>query len=451
MTKKSLTVLIIVLAVVLVVSLAGAVITRSLYYKNHVFVGEDIYDKDVRSLDLRGAGISIDYFEELQKELPLCDIAWEVPFQGGFVDADTRELTITSLTQADMETMDYFQSLTAVNAEGCRDYDQLMALQQRRPDIAVRYRVSIGGSDYPQDTRELTVTGLTGEDVQLLQYLPQLERLHLLEPVVPAEALQALGDGVTVTCEKQVLGRTVTDDDTELDFTGISITDIGELERDLAYFPNLEKVIVSDCGLDNETLAAARDRVREQYKLVWTVQCGKLTARTDDTYFMPVKYHVYYFHDEDAYNLRYCEDMLCIDLGHMSIHNIEFVRYMPHLKYLILAHSTILDISPISDCKELVFLELDWTGVQDYSPLLGCTALEDLNLGNTYGSMEPIVQMTWLKNLWWIGRSASFYAKLSEELPDTHKEFYAKHTVGNGWRKLQNYYDMRDLLGMEYM
>ena len=355
MTKKSLTVLIIVLAVVLVVSLAGAVITRSLYYKNHVFVGEDIYDKDVRSLDLRGAGISIDYFEELQKELPLCDIAWEVPFQGGFVDADTRELTITSLTQADMETMDYFQSLTAVNAEGCRDYDQLMALQQRRPDIAVRYRVSIGGSDYPQDTRELTVTGLTGEDVQLLQYLPQLERLHLLEPAVPAEALQALGDGVTVTCEKQVLGRTVTDDDTELDFTGISITDIGELERDLAYFPNLEKVIVSDCGLDNETLAAARDRVREQYKLVWTVQCGKLTA------------------------------------------------------------------------------------------------LEDLNLGNTYGSMEPIVQMTWLKNLWWIGRSASFYAKLSEELPDTHKEFYAKHTVGNGWRKLQNYYDMRDLLGMEYM
>ena len=451
MTKKSLTVLIIVLAVVLVVSLAGAVITRSLYYKNHVFVGEDIYDKDVRSLDLRGAGISIDYFEELQKELPLGGIAWEVPFQGGFVDADTRELTITSLTQADMETMDYFQSLTAVNAEGCRDYDQLIALQQRRPDIAVRYRVSIGGSDYPQDTRELTVTGLTGEDVQLLQYLPQLERLHLLEPAVPAEALQALGDGVTVTCEKQVLGRTVTDDDTELDFTGISITDIGELERDLAYFPNLEKVIVSDCGLDNETLAAARDRVREQYKLVWTVQCGKLTARTDDTYFMPVKYHVYYFHDEDAYNLRYCEDMLCIDLGHMSIHNIEFVRYMPHLKYLILAHSTVLDISPISDCKELVFLELDWTGVQDYSPLLGCTALEDLNLGNTYGSMEPIVQMTWLKNLWWIGRSASFYAKLSEELPDTHKEFYAKHTVGNGWRKLQNYYDMRDLLGMEYM
>ena len=59
--------------------------------------------------------------------------------------------------------------------------------------------------------------------------------------------------------------------------------------------------------------------------------------------------------------------------------------------------------------------------------------------------------MTWLKNLWWIGRSASFYAELSEALPDTYKEFYAKYTVGNGWRKLKNYYDMRDVLDMEYM
>ena len=447
-------VLVIVLALILGASLCGALVSRNQYLNSHIFMGEDVYAKDLRSLDLRGKGISIDYYLELKRQLDLCDIQWDVPFQGGFVDADSRELTVTSLTDADVELMDYFTELTHVDASQCRDYPQLLALQQRHPDCVVAYRVTIGGTEYPQDTRELTTAGLTEAEAGLLCYLPQLESLHLVEPSAPAEAVFALTEtlpGLTVSCEAQVLGRTVTDEDTELDFTGIPLSDTGELEQKLSYFPKLEKVIVSDCGLDNETLAAARDRVREQYKLVWTVQCGKLTVRTDDTYFMPVKYRVYYFHDEDAYNLRYCEDMLCIDLGHMSIHNIEFVRFMPHLKYLILAHSTILDISPISDCKELVFLELDWTGVKDYTPLLGCTALEDLNLGNTYGSMEPIVQMTWLKNLWWLGRSASFYAELSEALPDTHKEFYAKHTVGNGWRKLQNYYDMRDLLGMEYM
>lgn len=450
-TKKTLTVLVIVLAVILVGSLAGALVTRSLYYKNHIFLGDDVYPKDARSLDLRGTGISIGDYQALQQELPLCDISWEVPFQGGFVDAGTRELTVTSLTDADVETMDYFENLTTVNAAGCRDYPQLLSLQQRHPDCVVEYRVTIGGTEYSQDSREISVTGLSEEDVGLLQYLPQLERLHLVDPNLSAETVLALGDTLTVTCEKQVLGRTVTSGDTELDLTGTPLSDTAELERELECFPNLEKVIVSDCGLDNETLAAARDRVRDQYKLVWTVQCGKLTVRTDDIYFMPVKYNIYYFHDDEAYNLRYCEDMVCIDLGHMSIHDIEFVRYMPHLKYLILAHSTILDISPISDCKELVFLELDWTGVKDYSPLLGCTALEDLNLGNTYGSCEPIKQMTWLKNLWWIGRSASVYAELTEALPDTYTEFYAKYTVGNGWRKLKNYFDMRDILGMEYM
>jgi len=208
---------------------------------------------------------------------------------------------------------------------------------------------------------------------------------------------------------------------------------------------------VSDCGLDNETLAKARDEKRDIYKLVWTVQCGKLTVRTDDIFFMPVKYNVYYFHDEDAYNLRYCEDMVCIDIGHMSIHDIEFVRYMPNLKYLVLAHTTVLDITPLESCKNLVFLELDWTGISDYTPLLGCTSLEDLNLGKTYGDPEPIKQMTWLKNLWWTERNYSFKQEMEAVLPNTHKEFNAKHTVGNGWRQLQNYYDMREILGMEPM
>ena len=28
--------------------------------------------------------------------------------------------------------------------------------------------------------------------------------------------------------------------------------------------------------------------------------------------------NVYYFNDEEAYNLRYCEDMVCLDVGHMT-------------------------------------------------------------------------------------------------------------------------------------
>ena len=219
----------------------------------------------------------------------------------------------------------------------------------------------------------------------------------------------------------------------------------------MSYLPDAEQVFLGKCGLDNEELAALRERERENYKVVWTVQLGKkLTARTDATTFMPVREHVYYFLDDDAYNLRYCEEMLCVDVGHMGLTNIDFVSGMPHLQFLILAHNGQLqDISPISSCKELIFLELDWSAVKDFSPLVGCTSLEDLNIGLTYPSVDPLMQMTWLKNLWMVERGGGY--QLSQALPDTKIVATANATVGAGWRNLPNYYKMRDMLGMEYM
>ena len=175
----------------------------------------------------------------------------------------------------------------------------------------------------------------------------------------------------------------------------------------------------------------------------------KLTARTDDTTFMPVRERVYYFNDEEAYNLRYCEDMVCIDIGHMSIHNIDFVEYMPKLKYLILAHTQLQYIEPIRSCKNLVFLELDWAPIRDLSPLVECTALEDLNVGNVYCSFEPLMEMPWLKNLWMIGSGKSAY-QISQALPDTKVQAAGNATVAAGWRDLPNYFAMRDFLGMPY-
>ena len=447
-----LTVLVIVLGLAVVGCGIGALVTRHLYLTGNIFMEDGTpYSKKSETIDLREQKISIEYYEELHSKLPQAKILWEVPFQGGWYDPDTRELSISTLSQEDIPVLDYITGLAVVDAAGCTDYPQLVALQERRPEIEVRYQVVVGGKAFTQDTRNITATGITDAEAANVPYLTQLETLHLVDPKAAPATVQALRDSdVAVTCEATVLGTTITDGITELDFSEASLTSTEELD-DLSYFPELEKVFLGQCGVDNESLAAYREEHRAEYKLVWTVQTGKLLTRTDDTFFMPVKYHVYYFQDEDAYNLRYCEDMICIDLGHMTIHNIDFVSFMPDLQYLILAHTTVLDIGPIENCKKLKFLELDHTGIMDFTPLLGCTALEDLNLGKTYGNEDPITQMTWLKNLWWTGRGYSFKVKMGEALPDTHKEFNANSTVGNGWRKLPNYYAMRDILGMEYM
>ena len=450
--RRILTVAVIVLAIAMVGCGVGALVARHLYLTENIFMTDGtLYAKDSQMIDLRGQQVDVAYYEELRGKLPGAEILWEVPFQDGFIDPDTRELTITSLTDADVERLDYVTGLTTVNAGGCTDYEQLIALQQRRPECDVRYQVVVGGKAYTQDTVQITATGLTDEEAGKLQYLTGLEKLHLVEPKAAPETVQALRDShLVVSCEADVLGTTVTDGMTHLEFEDIPVTSMEDL-RCLAYFPDLEQVFLGKCGFDNEALAAYREEMRSQFKLVWTVQTGKLWTRTDDIFFMPVKYRIYYFHDEDTYNLRYCEDMICIDLGHMAIHDISFVEYMPNLQYLVLAHTTVLDIGPLATCKNLKFLELDHTGITDYEPLLGCTGLEDLNLGLTYGDEDIIAQMTWLKNLWWNGRGYSFKVKMNELLPNTYKQFNGKQTVSGGWRQLPNYYAMRDILGMEYM
>lgn len=555
---------------VLLIVLAAALLAVGIavwFLLTHVWVAGTFYSRNADVLDLRFADVTTADYDKLRKKAPNSEILWRIPFQGKTYDQDTDVLYVTSLTDEDVATLDYFTRLKTVEAQKCTDYPQLAALTARRPEVTVEYAVTIDGREYPQDTavvsisgiteeeinlltylpeltavtavgcrtpeqmtrlrdfcqekglffalrfgtktypdtvEELDVTGVTDGELELLQLLPELKTLHLKNPEADPETVAQLRSTypkADISWEVEIAGVSFPDDTKEVDLSAVlessaaqtaagtaagtqtaagaqttaktqtttgtatgtqstketqstapAVTlNLEDLEKKMSYLSDAKQVFLGKCGLDNEELAALRERVRDSYKLVWTVQLGKkLTARTDDTTFMPVREHVYYFLDEDAYNLRYCEDMLCVDVGHMGLTNIDFVKGMPHLQILILAHNGQLqDISPISSCKELIFLELDWSAVKDFTPLVGCTSLEDLNIGLTYPSVEPLMQMTWLKNLWMVDRGGAY--QLSQALPDTKIVASADATVGAGWRNLPNYYKMRDMLGMEYM
>ena len=108
MHKKLITVLVIV-ALVLVLLIAGAV--GFLWYRdNHVFVEGKAYPIHAESLDLREESISFDHYDQLHKLLPDCEILWNVPFQNGSYSSDSASLTVTGLTDTDIGLMEtYFQ------------------------------------------------------------------------------------------------------------------------------------------------------------------------------------------------------------------------------------------------------------------------------------------------------------------------------------------------------
>ena len=453
--------ILIALAVALALCLAAVAGGFFWYRYTHLKVDGIIYEKNLEVLDLRGADISPEHYDRLRSRMPGTEIRWDVPFQDGRLPNDTRAITLTSLTHEDLERLEYLPLVTEVEAKDCEEYALLEELKARRPDYRVHYDVTLGEGSYPLDTEALTFTGaqVTAQELNRnLAWLPMVKSIHFDRPdpaAMPAAEIFALQESrpeLTVTWNQDIYGQSPDIHVTELDISDTAPASLREVEDLAAYFPDLEKLIMCNVPFENEDLAAFRDKMRPEYKVVWLVHIGKMDVRTDETSFMPGKGNKPVRNGE-CYNMRYLEDLIVVDIGHQGIQDLDWVVGTPHLKYLILADGGPSNIEPRSCLKELIYLEVFGTGLRDATPLIGCTALQDLNVCRTNVEIDGLTQMPWLKNLWIssCGLTVRERETLSAALPNTRIEYFADHPVANGWRKLPNYYAMRDALDMWYM
>lgn len=476
---------------------------------------------DLRTLDLRFTGLTAEEYDLLTTLLPDTVILWDVAFQGRFLPQDVQTITVTELSDRDVDMLDMLPDLLYIDARDCEDYPQLLELQRRHPRCNVRYTVTIGDENWNCLSQSLVVADAdTAELGETLPYLPHVQEVTLTGtlpapeeiavlqaqyPSIPMLAKTALGTAVpgdTVTAmaptaectaedletalpyfpnltfldlrqsglsDEQVIrltkaypnitflwdmtiaGIPFPTDTQEIDLSGTTITDLAEVEAALPCFPNLQRVVMCGCGIDNETMAELDNRY-EDIRFIWSVNLGGVLLRTDATYFMPVKWGAQVT-TEDLRDLRYCTDIVCVDIGHMNVTSCEWAAYMPNLKYLLMADTKVSDLTPLKDLKNLIYLELFLTQVRDLTPLLGCTALRDINLCYTYAEASTLLQMPWLENIWWSGHWAvpGIAYQLRQTHPNIRVEYNTTSSTGGGWRELPNYYAMRDLVGMGYM
>lgn len=476
---------------------------------------------NLRSLDVRGSGMTARDYTALRSAYPHLEIRWDVPFQGGYLDSHAERIDLTSLKETDVENLLFLKRMTSVIAWDCEDYEALMLLQSTMPVCKVFYSVNLGQQEADCDVRELVLVNAQAEELlEKLDYLPKLTKLALTGQLPPWEQLEkviAAYPDIAIEWEIVDFGQVFGPDIQELTIPGDQIRDVEELEAVFPYVPSLRKVNLPDCDLDQEELVdlanrypdidflfrlqighvsvttdakeidisnhkfentreveryvncfpdiqkvvmcecgipyedmEALNKKHDNIRFVWSVPIGEKLFRTDAIYYTPNRWGEK-CSDESLYNLRYCTDMICVDIGHMDkVTNCEWAAFMPDLKYLVLAQTDIRDLSPLSGLNNLVFLELFQSSVRDYSPLLSVTSLEDLNLSYTYGDPAVIARMTWLKRLWWSG---SWVARttLPQALTETEMEFLEVSSTGGTWREGQHYYDMRDLIGMDYM
>ena len=220
--------------------------------------------------------------------------------------------------------------------------------------------------------------------------------------------------------------------------------------------PQLEKVDMFKSRLKAEQI----DFLAEHYPQItfgWTIRLVEdHLIRTDATSFAINHNNKSPIHkSEKFYQLKYCKDLMALDLGHNNIVDISFMKDLPKLRVIILANNKITDISPLAGLKDLEYAELFNNYITDYTPLAGLDKLIDLNLAfNQTEDFTPLYGLTGLERLWLYNsnnRSCNdpvdeeLVAALQAKLPNTLINHTCYSTAG-GWREHQRYYVVFNML-----
>ncbi len=245
----------------------------------------------------------------------------------------------------------------------------------------------------------------------------------------------------------------------QAEYVDISHTDVRNVDMDLVIerLPNLKRLVMIDCGLDNDGYASLQDR-HPDIKIVFEIVLEHWTIRTDSVAFSTFKTTAeeFYMNNDDAYYLKYCNELVALDLGHNYVSDLSFLEYMPDLKVLILVDNVkekegetlrhLTDLSEVRYCTELRYLEIFANNVSDFSFMDNLTKLEDLNISyNSVSSIEHMTNLPNLKRLWMEHTYISYdgYCRLRQLYPSAQIVVDGEGSVDQGWRSGARYFAMR--------
>lgn len=226
----------------------------------------------------------------------------------------------------------------------------------------------------------------------------------------------------------------------KIDFGETPVEDIEGLMALIDQMPNLTAADMYASSLSIEQMDALFDGYPQVF-FGWTLNMKGHIVRTDATSFSTLHGRCPNHYTEDFYPLRYCRNLVALDLGHNYIEDIGFLRNFPGMKVLILACNNIRDISVLAELTELEYLELFSNKIKDFTPLLALEHLKDLNISNNpVSDITPLYEMTWLERFWsGMNRNVRGQVREMEKLLPACEIFWDGETTWGGWREHHRY------------
>ncbi len=336
--------------------------------------------------------------------------------------------------------------------------------------------INFFGMEYRQDVNELSIDDNTistmEHDAVYSGICDALNNFSALE-LMDVKAANLTLDEMTYLKENypsvkfvwnvDLYGKEISSDDTEADINGIEVTDIEDLKTKLRLLDGLTYIDMCDCGLENEQMEELRNEF-PQIKFVWNVTLGLWTIRTDTVAFSTLKDGTitYRLTNDDCKVLKYCTDMVALDLGHNKVTDLSFLEYMPELKILILVDNWLTDtqspylydLSMLKYCPKLMYLEFFVGDVTDISVFDYLPNLVDLNISyNPISDVSHLLNFTKLERLYieHTNLTEQDYELLKETYPDAYIVYYGEGSVDQGWREHERYFAMIDMFHNNYV
>ncbi len=381
---------------------------------------------------------------------PEVEVTYTVSLGGVDVSAQTSDLILLPGTydyDTMLENLRYLTQVTAISLPKTGlSPDQIDALGEAYPDVAVSYTVEFNGMEIGADVTELNLadydTAKLDIALEKLSMMPQITKVELMKEdgtssftVDQVKQLQKAAPHIAFNYMVELFGKTVSTADEVVDFSKCDVSSEEALRSAMDILTHVSKVRVVGCDLKNETLGA----IQADYphtKLVWRVYVAGNPYLTDEEMLFLSQSHL---DNSNCGNLKYMTSAKYIDAGHSEqLTDVSWLAYMPELEILILSGSPIRDISAMSVCTKLEWLELTFCNyLSDISVVKNLTSLRFLNIGYTAVSDISAVNDLPLERFHALSTDAPHadYEAYKEAHPDCWTTYKgSKQPYGYGWR-----------------
>ena len=332
--------------------------------------------------------------------------------------------------------------------------------------------ITLGGKTVYADAEEVELSSVS--EIDQLGSFPLLKTVDCsaftLDPDTAYQIKQG-HPGVDFIFTLEAFGTTITKDTELLDLKGMKLGTLSQVEETVICMPTLKKVDMCGCGFSNEEMGGLFDRY-PNVRFVWELNLKGRKLRTDAVGFStlnPGKYvndkspesyrravkeaNPKRLYTKDIQVLRYCPDLVALDLGHNYIDDLSVLEHLPKLQILIVADNKLTDISVFAKLPNLVYVEFFMNSVTDISPLADHEFLLDLNFcNNKVTDLSPVLSMPNLERVWCAGNkfSRAEGKEIQEQIPDCIVDYTAKDDTADGWREHERYEWMRSYVKGEH-